>query len=216
MQPQYEEIGSIYHQAHYAANPICCESTPHGLLQRHDSETIFEDLSENLRRQERRPAPTEKPPAPPSLNYSRQYQQVHVGQRSANHGHQSNSDSSITDELCSASDVELEAQLGIPLPMEVVQTRQQSANDLMGRESGYGTGSKAKLANHWHSPPQLLRVGRLVTSKLIKILVISAVSALLQTAVIHLSTTLPPLPTPLYLQFAFLNPIIIRNLFART
>jgi hypothetical protein len=158
-QPQYEEIGSIgqHYGTHYAANPICCEAIGRPVMQRHDSETIFEDLSENLRRQEqRRPPPNSRPPPPPS-----KYQ--HVNQKVASHSRQSNSDSSITDELGSASDVELEqlAQIGVPLPIEVLHARQQSANDLLhGRESGYGTGSKARANHQWHSPPQLLRPGR--------------------------------------------------------
>lgn len=158
-QPQYEEIGSLcpHYGTHYAANPICCETIGHPIMHRHDSETIFEDLSENLRRQERRPPPNSRPPPPPPSKYQQ------ISQRTASHSHQSNSDSSITDELGSASDVELEqlAQLGIPLPMEVLHARQQSANDLLhGRESGYGTESKARTNHQWHSPPQLLRAGR--------------------------------------------------------
>jgi hypothetical protein len=162
-QPQYEEIGSMCLPAnygpHYAANSICCESTNHGLLHRHDSETIFEDLSENIRRQERKPPPASKPPPPPPLNYPRHSQQV---QQKPHHSRHSNSTSSITDELCSSSDVELEqlAQIGVPLPAEVINTRQQSANDLHGRESGYGTGTKARMQANWHSPPQLLRLGK--------------------------------------------------------
>lgn len=136
------------HITHYAANPICCESNNHGLLQRRDSDTIFEDLSENIRRQERRPPPNIRPPAPPK--YYQQVQRPH-------HSRQSNSDSSITDELGSGSDVELEqlAQIGVPLPIEVLNTRQHSTNDLHGRESGYGTGSKARMQSNWHSPPGL-------------------------------------------------------------
>ncbi|KAI6189531.1 hypothetical protein M3Y97_00018600 [Aphelenchoides bicaudatus] len=162
-QPQYEEIGSICQQygTHYSANPICFETIGHPVLQRHDSGTIFEDLSENIRRQERRPPPNTRPPAPPTSKYQQ------VSQKPTPHSRQSNSDSSITDELGSASDVELEhlAQLGVPL--EVLHARQQSANDLLhGRESGYGTGSKARVNKQWHSPPQMLRTGSSVRSPL--------------------------------------------------
>jgi hypothetical protein len=155
-QPQYEEIGSMCLPAHYAANPICCDANSQVLLHRGDSDTIFEDLSENLRLQERRPPPISRPPPPP-INIPRHYQQVH---QKPHHSRHSNSSSSITDELGSGSDVELEqlAQIGVPLPIEVLNTRQQSANDLRGRESGYGTGSKARMASNWHSPPEFSKV----------------------------------------------------------
>lgn len=169
-QPQYEEIGSMYLPAsyapHYAANPICCDTNNHGLLQRQDSDTIFEDLSENLRRQERKPPPISRPPPPPPSNFVRHYQQVQ--QQRPHNNLQSESGSSITDELGSGSDMELEqlAQIGVPLPIEVMNTRQQSAHDLHGRESGYDTGSKRRMQSNWHSPPQLLRAGRLVILKI--------------------------------------------------
>ncbi|KAI6233571.1 hypothetical protein M3Y99_00892500 [Aphelenchoides fujianensis] len=169
-QPQYEEIGTMRCAPHYAANRICCANDRR--LQRADSETIFEDLSENLRlQQQRRPPPTSRPPAPPAAA-------AKVPRASRN----SNSSSSFTDELMgSGSDVELEqlAHLGVPLPHDVLQHRQQSHGDLHGRESGYGTGSKARAAqaaaaahaqaqansnSNWSSPPQALRLSGTVRS----------------------------------------------------
>ncbi|KAI6186968.1 hypothetical protein M3Y98_00190700 [Aphelenchoides besseyi] len=91
-QPQYEEIETLTLPApfhlnpqqeapHYAANSICCGHTntvgsaaDSRLLQRHDSDTIFEDLSENLRlqkeRRPRKPPPNTRPPAVPKQRNS--------------------------------------------------------------------------------------------------------------------------------------------------
>lgn len=122
----YEEIPDVH----------CQQSSP-------NSDTVFEDLSQNLRfldalayQSERKPPPTCRPPPPPRNQISPDSEKAGTNSGPISPGFQ--------DDLSSSTEPELEKIHQLHEEIPVIRSRME----IGGRESGYGTGT----SRLWHSP----------------------------------------------------------------
>uniref|UniRef100_A0A914E519 Uncharacterized protein n=1 Tax=Acrobeloides nanus TaxID=290746 RepID=A0A914E519_9BILA len=143
----------IPHEAYYTLGRHYEEISENPNQSPHGSDTIFEDLSQNLRyftfayHTERKPPPTTKPPSPPRKPGSL----LAISPDSGKSGTNSNPISQgFEDDLSSSTEPELEI---ISQENEEQHMPRSRLGDIGGRESGYGTGT----SRLWHGSQVLNR-----------------------------------------------------------
>lgn len=121
----------------------------------HGSDTIFEDLSQNLRyldalayQTERKPPPATRPPPPPANSGSLLANSPDSGKSGTNSGPVS---PEFQDDLSSFTEPDLEK-----IDQNHEEQHMLRSKDIGGRESGYGTGT----SQLWHSSQVLHRQGK--------------------------------------------------------